>query len=160
MLLLFAGDGFGQNEPRLKPSFSVALSAERKEAKIGSPIPLKLTMTNTSGHDLHLSVRVLQAKALNYVPVTVRHMDVQLYDSEGNPVPLTDYGRTVRGQCGECGGSGTRDDLKPGESLNEEADLSREFDIKKPVRYTVRAQRLDEDSKFQVKSDLVTLTVK
>jgi hypothetical protein len=159
MLLLFAGSGIGQNEPRIKPSFSVTLSAERREAKVGSPMPLKLTMTNTSEHDLHLSVRILQAKALNYVPVTVRHIDVELYDSGGNPVPRTDYGKTVRGQCGECGGGGTRDDLKPGESLNEEADLTKEFDIKKPGSYTVRAQRMDEDNKLQVKSDLITLTL-
>ncbi len=121
---------------------------------------LKMTMTNTSDHDLRFTVRVLQAKDLNYAPVNARQVDIQLLDSKGHFVPLTPYGRAVRGQCGECGGGGTLGDLRPGESLNEEVDLSREFDITKPGRYTVRAQQLDEASKLQVRSDPVTVTLK
>jgi hypothetical protein len=159
ILLAFGGLATPQDKPRLKPSFSLALNATRKEVKIGSPISLDLIMTNTSGQDLYFSVRRLEAKGLNYVPVTVRQMDVQLYDSEGLPVPLTLYGKTVRGKCGECGGSGTLGGLRPGESLHEEADLSKEFELTKPGKYTVHAERVDDQNKVLVKSDKITLTL-
>ncbi len=42
------------------------------------------------------------------------------------------------------------------ESLNEEAGPSKEFDIQKPARYSVRAQRFDKESKAQGKSGSVT----
>lgn len=158
-LLLFAVAGFGQTEAHRKPSFSIAVHAERMEIRPGSPAHLKLTMTNTSDRDLHYSVSVLGAKSLNYEWETVRQVDVALYDSEGNSVPLTNYGKVIRGQCGECGGGGTLGILKPGESLQEEADLNKEFGIRTPGRYTVRAQRFDEDNQALVKSEAITLIV-
>lgn len=156
-LFLIAGAGSGQTAARRKPSFSIAVHAERMEIRPGLPARLKLTMTNTSDRDLHYSVRVLGAKSLNYKWVTVRQVELALYDSEGNPVPLTNYGKVVRGQCGECGGGGTLGILKPGESLDEEADINREFDIEKPGTYTVRATRFDKDNQALVKSDGITL---
>lgn len=47
-LILLARGGASQDEPRWKPSFSIALSADRMEFKAdGSPTPLKLAMSNT-----------------------------------------------------------------------------------------------------------------
>jgi hypothetical protein len=129
-------------------------------------------MTNTSDHDLHLSLMYVMCPPLINAYVTVRQVQVQLYDDEGNPVPLTVYGAVVQGrnradreQAGGkrergvgCGGHGQLAVLKPGETLTEEADLSKEFDIKKPGRYTVRAERFDKESKAAVKSDAATVT--
>jgi hypothetical protein len=180
-LLVLVGLADAQGIPAVKPSFSVATSATRAEVKIGTPIVLKLTMTNISDHDLRFSVRVLQCPPLISRWVEVRQVQVQLYDSEGNPVPLTLYGGVVQGRSGEyasrrakvplhgkgareqgvgCGGGGTLGVLKPGESLTEDADLSKEFELRSPGRYTVYAQRWDEDRKAQVKSDRISLTVK
>ena len=114
----------------------------------------------------------MQCRPLINVPVTVRQVQLQLYDSQGKMVPLTLYGKVAQGtsdadreQSGAgreqgiaCGGSGTLEVLKPGESRVEETDLSKEFDIKKPGRYTVRAQKLDQESKAVVKSEAVTVT--
>jgi hypothetical protein len=116
-------------------------------------------MTNESEQDLFYSVRVLQAKALNYQPVNVRPIRVELRDIEGKLMPLTIYGKTIRGQCGDCGGGGTLGGLKPGESRSEMVDLNKEFDIKKPGKYTVHAERLDEASKTLVKSSGITVAV-
>ncbi len=159
-LILLARGGASQDEPRWKPSFSIALSADRMEFKAdGSPTPLKLAMSNTSDLDLRFDVLVKRCKHLDYVPVTVRQVDVQLYDSDGNPVPLTLYGKAVRGRAGECFGRGAQGVLKPGDSLAEEVDINKEFEIKKPGRYTVQAQRLDKDGKAMVKSEAVTVTL-
>ncbi|HWB85106.1 MAG TPA: hypothetical protein VG675_13260 [Bryobacteraceae bacterium] len=57
-----------------------------------------------------------------------------------------------------CGGGGTLDILKPGESRTEEADLSKEFNIKKPGPYKLRTQKLDTDNKAVVKSEALTIT--
>lgn len=103
----------------------------------------------------------------------MRQTQILLYDSEGNLVPLTPYGAAVQGRTGPvampsgaerqqgvaCGGGGTLGVLKPGESLIEEADLSKEFYIKKPGRYTIRAQRLDKESKAVVRSEAATVTL-
>lgn len=159
-LILLAKGGASQDEPHWKPSFSIALSADRMEFKAdGSPTPLKLAMSNTSDLDLRFDVLVKRCKHLDYVPVTVRQVDVQVYDSDGNPVPLTLYGKAVRGRAGECFGRGAQGVLKPGDSLAEEVDISKEFEIKKPGRYTIRAQRWDEESKSMVKAEPLTVIV-
>ncbi|HWB86848.1 MAG TPA: hypothetical protein VG675_22070 [Bryobacteraceae bacterium] len=172
MLIAFPGLGLTQDEARSKPSVSVALSARPTQVKLGGPAPVKLTMTNTSDHDLHLSVMYVMCPPLINAYVTVRQMQVQLYDDEGNPVPLTVYGTVVQGRSGAerepasgkrergigCGGHGQLAILKPGESRTEEADLSKEFDIKKPGTYTLRAQKLDNENKAVVKSGAVSVT--
>ncbi len=152
MLLLFTADAVGQDELRSKSPFSIALSAERLEFRPGSPIPLKVMMTNTSDRDLRFDIIFIRDKELNYEPVKERLVDVQLYDNEGNSVPLTLFGRVARGRC-LCFGKGVQGLLRPGESLTEEADLSKEFDIKQPGKYTIRAQRFDEKSKAMVKTE-------
>ena len=171
MLLVLAKAGACQDVPRSKPSFAIEVGAERAEFNPGASVPVKLTMTNTSDHDLRFSVMVVQCRPLINVPVTVRQVQVQLYDGEGNPVPLTVYGKVVQGRSGAgreqsgvdrehgvgCGGGGTLGILKPGESRIEEADLSKEFDIKKPGMYTIHAQRFDRESKTVVKSKAITL---
>jgi hypothetical protein len=173
MLLVFTRAGVSQDEPRSKPQFAVGASAAHVEFKSGAPIPVKLTMTNTSDRDLHYTVFAKGCPPpINYLSVTMRQVQALLYDSEGNLVPLTPYGAAVQGRTGPvaippgrerqygvgCGGGGTEGVLKPGKSLIEEADLSKEFAIKKPGKYTVRAQRLDEESKAVVKSEAVTVT--
>jgi hypothetical protein len=171
MLLVFARIGVSQGEPRSKVPYALAVHADRVQFQPGVPIPVKLTMTNTSNRDLRLSVRLMWYPPPMNLSVKVRQVQLVLYDSEGNLVPLTQYGAMVQGRTGPvatppgaerehgvgCGGGGTLEILKPGESRIEEADLSKEFDIKKPGRYTVLAQRLDRESKAFVRSDAVTV---
>ncbi len=170
-MLVFPGTGLTQDEARAKASVSVALSTRPGQVKLGAPAPVKLTMTNTSDHDLRFSVHYVMCPPLINSYVTVRQVRIQLSDEEGNPVPLTVYGAVVQGRSGAdveqsekgkrgvgCGGRYLLDILKPGETLREEADLSKEFAIKRPGTYTVRAQKLDQESKTSVKSDAVTVT--
>ena len=159
MLILAASTLRSQSESGSKSPFSVALIADGVEFNIGSQIVLQSAMTNTSDHDLVFTTWFLQSKTLGDKSVKVRQVVVELYDSEGSPVPLTLYGKAIRGQCGACGGKGVLDGLKPGESRNEVVDLSKEFDIKKPGKYSVQAQRLDEISKTLVKSSVVTINL-
>jgi hypothetical protein len=172
MLLVLTQAGTSQDEPHSKASFALAVHAERVEFKPGGPMPVKLTMTNTSDRDLRYSVFTKRCPPpIEHLSATMRQVQVLLYDSEGNLVPLTPYGAAVQGRTGPvaippaaqqrqgfgCGGRGTLAVLKPGESRTEEADLTKEFDIKKPGRYTIRAQRLDKESKAVIKSDAVTV---
>ena len=174
VVLVLTGTGFSQEEARSKPSFTVAAGAERVEFNSGVPMPVTLTMTNTSDRDLRYSVFWKRCPPpIEHLSATMRQMQVLLYDSEGNLVPLTQYGASVQGRTGPvaippdaerrqgygCGGSGTLGILKPGESLIEKADLAKEFDIKKPGRYTVRAQRLDQANEAVVKAEAVTVTL-
>src|SRR5690348_8286109 len=100
VLLVFASKGASQGEPRSKPSFGVAVSAEHAKFKLGAPVPVRLVMKNTTGHDLRFDVMYVVCPPLINAHVTVRQVQVQLYDSVGKPVPLTIYGAVVQGRSG------------------------------------------------------------
>lgn len=166
MLLVLTQAGISQDEPRSRASFALAVSADRVEFQPGMPIPLKLTITNTSVSDFHYSVAVVSCAPIINEWVKVRQVQIQLDDINRNQVPLSVYGSVAQrrpraeGEQGfGCGGRSATEVLKPGESLTEEVDLSKEFDIKKPGKYTVRAERFDEKAKAMVKAEPVTLVI-
>lgn len=172
-VLLVASGHAWQNEPLPKPSFSVAITTGAGEFKLGAAIPINLILTNTSGSDLRYSVKTIYCPPPVDIGVAQRQVQVMLYDEDKNLVPLTQYGALIQGKTGPvalppeavsrkgvgCGGGGTRGELKPGESKVEQADLNKDFDLKKPGKYTMRAQRLDDNSKTLVKSDVITITL-
>ena len=102
-------------------------------------------------------------------------MDIQVRDSEGKPVAETEYGKTIHARSIEAppvdrNGPGvpTRGPrggaiamaLRPGETLTEESDLTKEFDLSRPGKYTVQAfdRGRDPDTGKTVMSNEVTIT--
>jgi hypothetical protein len=75
-------------------------------------------------------------------------------------VPKTDYGRSIRE--GEAIGSEIAVWLKPGESLEENVDISKLFDISYPGEYEVQLSRhiSDDPKKETVESNKITIIVK
>jgi hypothetical protein len=49
--------------------------------------------------------------------------------------------------------------IGPGKTSREDADLTEEFELSKPGKYTVQAERLDQYSKGPVKSNIITITL-
>jgi hypothetical protein len=142
---------------------------------VGSPVPLKLLLTNISDHDIGFSEYNVSGPMLKHV--RLRQVDVQIRDGDGKLVAETEYGRAIHGRSvGQPGavaadtsqpgraGAPPRDVLSvllPGRTLTEESDLSKEFDLSRPGKYTVQAtaRRTDPDTGLRVQSNTLTLTI-
>ena len=154
ILLSLAGMAGAQEAQPKKPAFSLSITARQATAKAGSPVALQLTLTNTTEHDLEVGRGFINGTLLRY-------MDVKVLDKDGQPVADTDYGLGLHGRRpGPIGGGvGFSEKIKPGEAIHEEADLSKEFDLSKPGKYTVQAERMDSTIREVVKSNVITFTV-
>jgi hypothetical protein len=160
LLFTLAGIVGAQDAQPKKPSLSLNISVPQDTVKAGSPVVLHLAMTNISDGDLNMSRAAING-------VVPRQMDVKVFDKDGQPVPETDYGMRIHGRVRHGGvgiGVGTTENMKPGDVIREESDLSKEFELK-PGKYTVQAECVDPAiktaAKFEapVKSNVVTFTV-
>lgn len=148
-------------QPRdAKPAFSLALSTRQTIAEVGSPVVVRLTIKNTSDHDVC-------AGGPSCPPV-----EISVLDSDGKPVPETPYGREIHGKVwpsallngfarsGTVIGAPPIPPLHPGNTSKwAPENLSREYDMSKPGTYTVQARRTDADSEFAVESNALTVTL-
>ena len=138
----------GQVMPPTQVPISLTINAPSSEVKAGSEFKLDVVMTNTSDEQVGLTTW----------PDDFR---VDVLDSEGRVV----------GKAREPGESTTnpkarnvlRKSSSPGLTLSPhgvfrlQEDLSKEFDLSKPGKYTVQATRMY--GKTAVKSNIVTITV-
>lgn len=163
MLLLPPGISAAQSsqQPRdAKPAFSISLSTPRSVVEVGSPLMLGFACTNTSDHDVVIGSSTL----------------ISVVDSEGKSVPETAYGRKVHGteprpvplpEVGPPQGVPGRSSsgigpvpMRPGETIRSpRSDLSREYDLIKPGKYTIQARRADFYSGSVVESNVLTVTL-
>jgi hypothetical protein len=150
-----AGFCFAQETPRPQPSFSLTVSGPHQDFKVGSPIALKVTLTNTSDHDIS-GVIIPNGESKTKL---MRTIDLKVYDSSGSLVPETPHGRKIRGREMTVVSTAVSYGIKPGKSTVEDADLTEEFELHKPGKYTVQAERLDPYSKERVKSNAITITL-
>lgn len=123
--------------------------------KVGSPIPVKVTLTNTSDHDISdASIPSRESKGGQ-----LRSIDLKVNDNDGKLIPETPYGRRVHGRDQSVFSTVFSYKIQPGKATAEETDLTQEFDLRKPGKYTVQAQRVDPSTKTLVKSDAFTVTL-
>ena len=175
MSLGLTGAGAAQDRQQPKPSLALVITAGISEIKLGSPVQLKLVLTNTSGHDVWLSMSNVNWPVFRNV--ALRKIDIQVRDGDGKPTAETEYGRTIHRRSVEkpapseldpsrpLRGGGLPHDvftvLLPERTLTEESDLSKEFDLSKPGKYTVQATAAfaDPDTGLGVHSNTVTFTI-
>ena len=131
-----------------KPPFTLDIEVSRNEAKIGSVNLLEAHWTNTSHHNLFFAVGGLG-----------RATKLEVLNSEGKQVQETPNGRKAQGKDTEFVGSVFRATLQPGKTQTDEIDVSKEYDLSKPGRYTIQAQRWDDESHTNVKSNTITITL-
>jgi hypothetical protein len=154
-----AGIGGAQDAPRPHPSFSIKLTGPEAEVKVGAPIPLKVTFTNISDHDFRTgSIPCSECKT-----GARRDIDLKVYDSDGKLVPEMPYGRRIHGREADqlrTPVSVFSSAIKPGNGFRENANLREEFELQKPGRYTVQAERPDPYSNgLMVKSNTITISL-
>jgi hypothetical protein len=139
--------------------FSLTVSVPHSSVKVGDEITVEITIQNISDHDIY-HVRTVMGGDV----VTQSSIKTSVRDSEGNPVAETPFGRRAHDtepRTHPEGGSvfSDRTLLKPGDKTHEGRELSKEYDLSKPGKYTVQASQVDWKSGETVVSNVVTVDV-
>jgi hypothetical protein len=154
LLTLFGLAGSSSAQSVGQP-FIVTIQTAQSVVKVGSQIRVEVILTNTSGRDLGFTKSVGDETAeSNYL--------INVSDGHGKPVAETAHHRRVRAENSlPVTHSNQIVTLKPGERLKEQAILNNLYDIGRPGRYVIMAQRdvPQEQGKGVVKSNAVTITV-
>jgi hypothetical protein len=178
MLLGCVGPAAAQDQQSKKSETAVTIAAPASEAKVGEPFQLKLSLTNISDHGITLAIPGLVDGPV-YKKVLFRVMDIEVRGAGGNPVAETEYGKTIHGRSrqappppppappnspprpGPEAPKGFGIYLVPGDSISEQSDLSREFDLSRPGTYTVQASSgiHDPATGKPLTSNTVTFTI-
>jgi hypothetical protein len=136
--------------------YSITISTQHSTVKVGSPIVLRIITKNVSDHVIN---RILISGSGTEKLSKFR---IDLRDESGNLVKETPYGRTVHGTVPDRPHGGSmiigEEPLDPGQTLDQELDLSKEYDLSRPGTYTVRLRRLDFHVK-DINSNAVSITV-
>ena len=173
-MLLGRGEVAAAQEQPRKPSFAIVITASLSEIKVGLPVPLRLALTNTSDEPMHYSGGIVNGPVFR--KMQLRQIDIQVHGSDGKPVAETEYGKTIHGRSIQpppvvndpsapgrpVPGSGSHaimSALDPRQTLTEESDLSKEFDLTKPGKYTVQAFQKDGNTGLIVISNKITFTI-
>jgi len=130
------------------PPFSIAISAAREVVSAGAPIPAVVTFTNTSNHDI----------GIERAPVEF-NFKIDVHDSGGNRPSLADGSKVPIEGIETRGGSHFSILVAPGEALKIDFEIDKAYDLSKPGTYTIQLSRLDEATKSEAKSNIITVTV-
>jgi hypothetical protein len=143
-----------QQQPQsAQPSLSLTISVPGTAVKAGSPLKLKITTTNTSDHDV------------SYLVSTDGLYDVYVHDAAGALAPETPEGARKhfwspnhRPEVGSV--FVARYHLEARARQEIEVDITKEYHLTKPGKYTVYVERPDPENKGkQIKSNTITITV-
>jgi hypothetical protein len=143
-----------------EPKFSLTIKTAQGAVKVGSDVVVETEMKNISAEDIFYSA--LSVKGPEPGPSGFMW---EILDSEGKPLPFTEYGLKINRPEPELGPGGyvlpagktVFGLLGPGKAVVEKRALSKEYDLSKPGEYSIQALR--SDGKTDVKSNIVTLTV-
>jgi hypothetical protein len=142
------------------PLFSVTLDAPKAPLKSGAKLILRVTVTNTSDHNIPFK------RTNNPVSNEEFRYQIEVRDADGRPAQPSAKVRALEGQV-----TGIEDWdnhahwLKPGESYSDDLEITKLYDFSRPGKYTVSVSKdlltrqYPVPPEYVVKSDLVTITV-
>lgn len=139
-----------------KSAYAITISTSRR-VKVGSEVALHITTKNTSDKTIYRVVRSGGPHG--------RDLDISVRDSKGDSVHETPLGRKIHGtdQNREPWSGSVftgRYPLRPGEVIEENFNLSEEYNFSKPGRYSVQVLRSDIVTEEEIKSHLSPQAVK
>ena len=160
LLLLIGMSSFGRptaNQVGAVP-FSILITGPEKPVKAGSEVKIGIVLKNTSDREIAVGRTSVSQAEFHYL--------VDVRDGKGHPAPNTEYGRRIMGrEAGERTIIFSSGDalftLKPNETLEDEAVVSKLYDLSRPGKYFIQAIRkpLEKVSTGQVKSNTITITI-
>jgi len=154
------------------PTFSLLISTKQSAVQIGSELKVNIVLTNITDHPIWVGVEKTREAELEGYAIEVR-------DERGRLQRTSHYywslGRIGRSKLRVPKGSeqdysdNHYDGLRPGSfaNLNPDPGKTNEawFDVSTlyaplaPGRYTIQVQRTDEESKTEVKSNIITVNI-
>lgn len=151
VLFMLPKMSIAQNALPPEPWFSVAIGTAQTVIPSGSDVKFKVTFTNDTRKDLHYAVG---GPGRGGPP-----FDINVRDAKGNPVPETSYGLKMHGKDPRpWSGSVFNATSHPGEAIELDLILSKEYDLSKPGKYTVQVQER-YPALQAVRSNILTITV-
>ncbi len=144
------------------PAFSLSISTEHNTVAVGSPVLLKIRLTNLSNHVLDddanpvIAGDFIEVRDLSDKPALMTRF---YWHATGRKVPKE---QVVAGaddpHVGHgLGGRGLH--VQPGGTGQIGADITRLYDLSRPGKYTVQVSRFDPDSRTTVKSNKVEIRI-
>jgi len=146
--------------PATKEAISLSISAIKDVVKSGSPVVLEIAMKNTSNHDISYWFENREDRGgFDYL--------IDVWDDKQAVPEYTKLGRGLKGREDPAyvspdtpiNSSGVVRILKVGEIATDRVSVSKIYDLTRSGKYTIQVRRFDEESKIQVKSNKVTVTV-
>jgi hypothetical protein len=136
-------------KPATKPPFTLVLTSKEPKVSMGASAWVKIVWTNTSNTELNANLyRDPSGLDYNYI--------LDFRDSDGHPVAKAPHdsrvGRTFSGEFGA---------LKAGDSLADDINLSRLYDLSHPGNYTLQVSRRvpKELGDGVIKSNEITIVI-
>jgi hypothetical protein len=165
VVLLFGPCSFAQVPPSANsekqsspnPVFSIAVAPAADPIRLGSPINVIVTVTNTSGKEIYWETEKSEDSV--YKAFTV------LLKKDGWEAETTFFHRKITGRNRRddppeiWSGSTIPVAHPPGKMFEMTIDLNRLYEITEPGAYTLDLSRFDEYSKTTVRSNSITLTI-
>lgn len=142
-----------QAEHAAKPPFSLTIPTKPNVFTVGSPMPFKVVLTNTSSHKISL----LRLGWCNYT--------AEIRDSQGalaKAKPLAEKLPGGRLRLRHSGGSVTMIQVDPGKvpcCVCTVYNLTNDYEVTEPGKYTVQLLRYDYETKTWVRSNTIPIVV-
>jgi hypothetical protein len=129
---------------------SVTISTPNATVHTGEPIPIHFVMTNATDHSISVTRPPTDSSA-------EFHYRFQVREKSGRPVPETEHHRSIaRGWAG----SELQLELKPGEKLEEDSELTKQFDLSAVGTYDLQVFRsVQGEGKDPAQSNKLTIVV-
>ncbi|MCU1240459.1 MAG: hypothetical protein JWO71_1185 [Candidatus Acidoferrum typicum] len=143
------------SECAVKPAITITISSDRMDISPGSPLPVEITLLNTSNHDVVVGQDLSRKGEFVYT--------IKVKEDTGSEASKTDYHRAHRGEPTKkpilINESLFQVTVQPGKTLKDDVDISTLYDLTQPGKYTVQVERVDPISKTVVKSNSIIVTV-
>jgi len=143
-------------------TFSLTISTPHDVVKAGSEVRVKITLTNTSNHDIGVGV---ERQVSSYGE---KHYEVEVQNEKGVRAPLTRHGHIMRGEVPDPPGDLAEQlelgsdlilDVKPGDVAYDVIIANKMYDLSQPGKYSIQVHRFDPESQTEVLSNTITVTV-
>ena len=128
------------------PPFKIAITAENSTVVAGAEVSIKVSLTNTSDHDVREGVMYGRGNIASIYRFEVR-------DEHGEMVPKRTYPHPELGYPGSVGFS----TISPKQTITENQEVSALYDMRKPGKYTIQVWKRNPE--YDIKSNVVTVTV-
>jgi hypothetical protein len=151
VLFIFPSIIAGQDSPSVERWFAVTISTPKPVVKVGTAVKLKVVFINDTDEDIRYGVGG-PGRSGPVFDLDVRH-------SEGKPVPETPHGLILHGKNPRpWSGSVYSTAAHPGDKIEEELVLNKEYDLSKPGKYTVQLR--ERHPKFRaVESNTIPIAI-